>query len=133
MTMKTLHTKMTTQELAHCVGMAKQTINRWIREQKWITEPIPGVKGGRARLIHITPDVRDFLNTTPKLRHLSLSLKAAESEHGYNTQDSDPVWRQIQDVLVMMTADEKQRLHQLLVRDGLSRFLERLDIADKSA
>ncbi|HEX4503969.1 MAG TPA: YfeC-like transcriptional regulator [Scandinavium sp.] len=131
--MKTLHSKMTTQELAHCVGMAKQTINRWIREQKWITEPIPGVKGGRARLIHITPEVRDFLNSTPKLRHLSLSLKAAEPEHSYNTQDNDPVWRQIQDVLVMMTAEEKQRLHLLLVREGLSSFLESLNIADKSA
>ncbi|MFP2240234.1 YfeC-like transcriptional regulator [Pseudescherichia vulneris] len=131
--MKILHSKMTTQELANCVGMAKQTINRWIREQHWIIEPIPGVKGGRARLIHITPEVRDFLSSTPKLRHLSLTLQAAENEFPYHAQDSCPVWRQIQDVLAMMTDEEKQRLHVLLVREGLSGFLQRLKIADESA
>lgn len=123
---------MTTQELANCVGMAKQTINRWIREQNWVTEPIPGVKGGRARLIHITADVRDFLASTPKLRHLSLSLQAAEPEYPYHPQDNDPVWRQIQNVLVMMTNEEKQRLQVLLVREGLSGFLRRLKIDDES-
>lgn len=131
--MKILHSKMTTQELANCVGMAKQTINRWIREQNWVTERLPGVKGGRARLIHITPEVRDFLASTPRLRHLSLSLQAAENNSPYNTQDNDPVWRQIQDVLLMMTGEEKQRLHLLLVREGLSGFLQRLKIADESA
>lgn len=130
--MKILHSKMTTQELAHCVGMAKQTINRWIREQNWVTEPIPGVKGGRARLIHITPEVRDFLATTPKLRHLSLSLQAAEPDYPYHA-DNDPVWRQIQNVLTMMTDEEKQRLQVLLVREGLSGFLKRLKIADDIA
>jgi Putative transcription regulator (DUF1323) len=131
--MKILHSKMTTQELANCVGMAKQTINRWIREQNWVTERLPGVKGGRARLIHITPEVRDFLASTPRLRHLSLSLQAAENDFPYHTQDKDPVWRQIQDVLMMMTGEEKQRLQLLLVREGLSGFLQRLKIADESA
>ncbi|QKN80980.1 YfeC-like transcriptional regulator [Scandinavium goeteborgense] len=131
--MNILHSKMTTQELANCVGVAKQTINRWIREQDWITESIPGVKGGRARLIHITPEVRDYLATTPKLRHLKLSLQAAEPEYIYHAQDNDPVWRKIQDVLVMMEPDEKQRLQALLVREGLSGFLRRLNIADESA
>ncbi|TDN60679.1 YfeC-like transcriptional regulator [Scandinavium goeteborgense] len=131
--MNILHSKMTTQELANCVGVAKQTINRWIREQHWITESIPGVKGGRARLIHITPEVRDYLATTPKLRHLKLSLQAAEPEYIYHAQDNDPVWRKIQDVLVMMEPDEKQRLQALLVREGLSGFLRRLNIADESA
>ncbi|SNY80346.1 YfeC-like transcriptional regulator [Enterobacter sp. CC120223-11] len=131
--MKTLHSKMTTVELANCVGMAKQTINRWIREQNWVTEPVPGVKGGRARLIHITPDVREFLASTPKLRHMSLTLQAAEPDYPYHTQDKDPVWRQIQDVLGMMTAEEKQRLQILLVREGLSGFLHKLNITDESA
>jgi predicted transcriptional regulator len=130
--MNILHSKMTTQELANCVGVAKQTINRWIREQNWITESIPGIKGGRARLIHITPDVRDFLASTPKLRHLKLSLQAAEPEYIYHTQDNDPVWRKIQDVLVMMEPDEKQRLQALLVREGLSGFLRRLNLTGES-
>ncbi|MGL4722985.1 MAG: YfeC-like transcriptional regulator [Scandinavium sp.] len=127
-----IHSKMTTQELARCVGMANQTINRWIREQKWITEPVPGVKGGRARLIHITPDVREFLASTPKLRHLSLSLRAAEPAHSYHTQDKDPVWQQIFGIMMMMSPTEKERLHKLLVREGLTQFLERLRIADES-
>lgn len=36
--MKRLRSKMTTEELADCLGVAKQTVNRWIREQKWETE-----------------------------------------------------------------------------------------------
>lgn len=131
--MKTLHSKMTTHELANCVGMARQTINRWIREQNWVTEPIPGVKGGRARLIHIDEQVREFLATTPKLRHLAHSLHAAEPIANDYAREEDPAWRQIQDALVMMTADEKDRLHRLLVREGLSGFLARLNIADGDA
>lgn len=56
--MKKLRSKMTTEELAECLGVAKQTVNRWIREQNWTTEKFPGVKGGRARLIHIDAGVR---------------------------------------------------------------------------
>ncbi|MBV8043026.1 YfeC-like transcriptional regulator [Pluralibacter sp.] len=131
--MKILHSKMTTQELAHCVGMAKQTINRWIREQGWVTEPIPGVKGGRARLIHIDQNVREFLSTTPKLRHLSLSWQLAEPEPHYASPELEPVWRKITDTLSMMTPDEQQHLHLLLVREGLSGFLRRLEITNESA
>ena len=124
---------MTTQELARCVGMANQTINRWIREQHWVIEPIPGVKGGRARLIHITPEVQQFLSSTPKLRHISLSLQAAESASAYSGNNDDPVWRQIQDMLQMMTSEEQRRLHMLLAREGLRGFLEKLDIAEVNA
>ena len=45
--MKRLRNKMTTEELAECLGVAKQTVNRWIREKGWKTEKFPGVKGGR--------------------------------------------------------------------------------------
>ena len=128
--MKILHSKMTTQELARCVGMANQTINRWIREQNWVTEPVPGVKGGRARLIHITPEVRDYLASTPKLRHLPLSLQAAEPRHAYHVQEDDPVWQQIFGILVMMSPTEKERLQKLVIREGLSEVLQRLQIAD---
>lgn len=128
--MNILHSKMTTQELANCTGVAKQTINRWIREQNWVTEPIPGVKGGRARLIHIDDRVREFLAATPKLRHLTPSLYAAEPELNYGQQENDPTWRQIRDTLVMMTPEEKQLLNKLLVREGLSGFLSRLRLTD---
>ncbi|MCL7678159.1 putative DNA-binding transcriptional regulator, partial [Klebsiella pneumoniae] len=48
--MMKLKDKMTPAELADCLGLARQTINRWVREKQWRTEAIPGVKGGRARL-----------------------------------------------------------------------------------
>ncbi len=51
--MKKLRSKMTTEELAESLGVARQTVNRWIRQQGWKTEGLNGVKGGRARLIHI--------------------------------------------------------------------------------
>ena len=59
---------MTTEELAECLGVAKQTVNRWIREQNWKTEKFPGVKGGRARLIHIDASVREFILNIPAFR-----------------------------------------------------------------
>ena len=43
--MMKLKDKMTPAELADCLGLARQTINRWVRQQKWRTEAIPGVKG----------------------------------------------------------------------------------------
>lgn len=130
--MKILHNKMTTQELANCVGMAKQTINRWIREQGWETETIPGVKGGRARLIHIDERVREYLANIPALRHLSLSWQLGEPETHYLPQTNDAVWLKIVDTLSMMTPAEKQSLQRLLVREGLSGFLARLNIDDEA-
>lgn len=44
--MMKLKDKMTPAELADCTGLARQTINRWVREKQWRTEAIPGVKGG---------------------------------------------------------------------------------------
>lgn len=58
--MMKLKDKMTPAELAECLNLARQTINRWAREQNWRTEAIPGVKGGRARLIVIDKAVIDF-------------------------------------------------------------------------
>jgi excisionase family DNA binding protein len=59
--MKRLRSKMTTEELADSLGVARQTVNRWIRQKGWKTEGINGVKGGRARLIHIDARVREHI------------------------------------------------------------------------
>ncbi|KNC93742.1 YfeC-like transcriptional regulator [Trabulsiella odontotermitis] len=129
--MKILHSKMTTEELAQCLGIAKQTINRWIREQGWQTETIPGVKGGRARLIHIDHRVREYLANTPALRHGATQYQLAEPVKNYVVKETDPALRQIADILQVMTDAEKQRLAVFLAREGISGFMGRLGIADK--
>jgi hypothetical protein len=76
-------------------GLARQTINRWAREQKWRTEPIPGVKGGRARLIIIDKSVIDFLANIPALRHLLTDNHLAEPPVTYFVNDAGLIWRRL--------------------------------------
>lgn len=66
---------MTTEELAECLGVAKQTVNRWIREKGWKTEKFPGVKGGRARLILVDTQVCEFIQNTPAFHNTPMLLK----------------------------------------------------------
>ena len=73
---------MTTEELAECLGVAKQTVNRWIREKGWKTEKFPGVKGGRARLILVDTQqekVAQFLSREG-IRNFLARLDIDESE-----------------------------------------------------
>lgn len=84
--MMKLKDKMTPAELADCLGLARQTINRWVREKKWRTEAIPGVKGGRARLVVIDQPVREFLTNIPARRHLFSDNHLAASPARRNRQ-----------------------------------------------
>lgn len=126
--MKKLPAKMSTEELADRLGMTRQTINRWIREQGWRTEPMPGIKGGRARLIFITQQVLDYLANMPALRDVSADNQMQEPVRSYSAKESDVIWRQITDVLQNMTPVEQQRLQLLLSREGISGFLTRLGL-----
>lgn len=45
--------RMTPEELALLTGYSRQTINKWVRKEGWITSPKPGVQGGKARLVHV--------------------------------------------------------------------------------
>jgi len=119
---------MSTEELANRLGMTRQTINRWIREQGWRTEPMPGIKGGRARLIYITQQVLDYLANMPALRDVSADNQMQEPVRSYSAKESDVLWRQITDVLQNMTPVEQQRLQLLLSREGISGFLTRLGL-----
>ncbi|BBV75295.1 hypothetical protein electrica_01371 [Klebsiella electrica] len=129
--MMKLKDKMTPAELADCLGLARQTINRWVREQQWRTESIPGVKGGRARLIIIDKTVLDFLANIPALRHLLTEHQLAEPSSHYFVNDAGAIWRQIAETLHLMTIEEQQHLRDLLAREGISGFLSRLGIASQ--
>jgi len=120
--------KMTTEELADFLGVAKQTVNRWIREQKWSTENLPGVKGGRARLIHIDKNGRHFIMKTPTMRQRHAPAAMAEPFPQYEADKQTSALLKINGVLQNMTPHEQERLAVLLAREGIQGFLRRLGI-----
>lgn len=124
--MMKLPNKMTTEELAEFLGVARQTVNRWIRQQGWTTEPLSGVKGGRARLIHITKEVRSFIMKTPSMRHQNSSYSIAEPAPVYASGNS--ALHEIIKILQNMTVEEQKQLSTLLAREGISGLLSRLGI-----
>ena len=130
--MNRLQSKMTTAELADCLGVAPQTVNRWTRKQSWSTEPIPGVKGGRARLIHIDQGVKNFLANTNAFRKQSQQQLAAEPRQAYASRPLNPALNQIHTALDSMTQDEQLQLAQLLLQEGISGLLLRLGIRNQT-
>ncbi|MEN0614192.1 YfeC-like transcriptional regulator [Klebsiella indica] len=126
--MMKLKDKMTAAELAKGLKLTRQTINRWAREQKWRTETIPGIKGGRARLIVIDQAVIDYLANSKEFRGLTIDNQLAEAPVNYFVNDADAVRRQIVETLHLMSRSEQLQLRDLLVREGISGFLSRLGI-----
>lgn len=131
--MMKLKDKMTSAELAECLNITRQTINRWAREQKWRTEAIPGVKGGRARLIVIDKSVINYLANIQSLRHLTIDNRLEDLPGNYFVNDADAIRRQIVETLHLMSLPEQLQLRDLLAREGISGFLLRLGIADANA
>ena len=127
--MMKLANKLTTEEFADVNGVANRNLNRWIREQGWQTENLPGVKGGRARLIHITKEVRHFVMKTPSMRQRNSPWSIAEPAPLYAARGENDTLHEIVKVLQKMTADEQQQLAVLLAREGIQGFLKRLGIA----
>ncbi len=122
---------MTTEELAESLGVAKQTVNRWIRKQGWKTEGLNGVKGGRARLIHIDTRVREHLMTLPAIRTRQAVYQLAEASAEYGDVNTTSLPRQVTTALENLTQIEQQRLAVLLAREGIQGFLTRLGIAEE--
>ncbi|ENA0612089.1 putative DNA-binding transcriptional regulator [Enterobacter bugandensis] len=128
--MKRLRSKMTTEELADSLGVARQTVNRWIRQKGWKTEGINGVKGGRARVIHIDARVKEHIISLPAVRHRQAIYQVAETPSLYGVSTTSTLLPQIIDSLENMTQVEQERLHVLLKREGIQGFLTRLGISE---
>lgn len=62
-----LKERMTPEELAMLTGYSRQTINKWVRKLGWSTSPKSGGQGGKARLIHITEQVREFIRSAQRM------------------------------------------------------------------
>ena len=131
--MKKLRNKMTTEELADTLGVARQTVNRWIRQKGWKTEGINGVKGGRARLIHIDARVKEHIISLPAIRSRQAIYQLAEAPSLYGESAPSTLLPQIIDSLENMTQSVQERLHVLLKREGIQGFLARLGIAELHA
>ncbi|MCG0457447.1 putative DNA-binding transcriptional regulator [Enterobacter cloacae complex sp. ECC445] len=130
--MKRLRSKMTTEELAENLGVARQTVNRWIRQQGWKTEGLNGVKGGRARLIHVDARVKEHIMSLPAVRNRQAVYHLAEATTSYNDPSSN-LSQGIIETLESMTPSEQKRLDTLLKREGIRGFLMRLGIAEEKA
>jgi excisionase family DNA binding protein len=120
--------KMTTEELADFLGVAKQTVNRWIREQNWPTESLPGIKGGRARLIHFNKEARLFISKTPSMRHRLSPNTLAEPFSQYGSGKLTPALLRILNVMQNLTPHEQEALDVLLAREGIQGLLTRLGL-----
>lgn len=112
---------LTPDELAKRTGYTRQTINKWIKREQWITKPKPGVQGGKARVVKIDERVSAFLNET---RH------AAEPAGSYNT-GSSTLPGLLASFVQQMTPQEQQNLQKLLLREGAQGLLQRLGIESK--
>ena len=131
--MKKLRSKMTTEELAAILGVARQTVNRWIRQKGWKTEGINGVKGGRARLIHIDVRVKEHIMSLPAIRNRQTVYQVAEAPTLYRVPAPSQLRPQIVSALENLTEVEQDRLQLLLAREGIEGFLTRLGIAELQA
>lgn len=123
---------MTTEELAGSLGVARQTVNRWIRQQGWKTEGLNGVKGGRARLIHVDARVKEHIMSLPAIRNRQAVYHLAEATSAYNGPSSN-LSPGIIETLESMSPSEQKRLDAFLKREGIHGFLTRLGIEEKEA
>ncbi|MGP3592227.1 YfeC-like transcriptional regulator [Vagococcus sp. WN89Y] len=116
-----LKERMTPEELASITGYSRQTINKWVRKEGWITSPKPGVQGGKARLVHVNEQVRAFIR----------SAQRTETQPWSNATNDTSLDRLLMTLVKEMTDTERKQLASLLLRDGITGLLQRLGIRDQ--
>lgn len=116
--------RMTPEELALLTGYSRQTINKWVRKEGWITSPKPGVQGGKARLVHVNERVREFIRS---------ARKAPDTAEMPESGCQDGALRTLLLTLANeMTPDEQKQMTSLLLREGITGLLQRLGIRDQN-
>ena len=113
--------RMTPEELALLTGYSRQTINKWVRKEGWITSPKPGVQGGKARLVHVNEKVRDFIRSARR------ASETSELPEGVSHDSS-----LLLTLANEMTPEEQKQMTSLLMREGITGLLQRLGIRDQN-
>lgn len=114
--------RMTPEELALLTGYSRQTINKWVRKEGWITSPKPGVQGGKARLVHVNEKVRDFIRS---------ARRATETPELLDTYHEGSLHALLLTLANEMTPEEQKQMTSLLLREGITGLLQRLGIRDQ--
>lgn len=114
-----LKERMTPEELAHLTGYSRQTINKWVRKEGWQTSPRPGIQGGKARLVHISDKVREFIRSAQR------AADNADAAHHVPEDNFDSL---LLSLAKEMSEQEQQQLTRLLLREGITGLLARLGI-----
>ena len=117
-----LKERMTPEELALLTGYSRQTINKWVRKEGWITSPKPGVQGGKARLVHVNEKVRDFIRS---------ARRATETPELPDTYHEGSLHALLLTLANEMTPEEQKQMTSLLLREGITGLLQRLGIRDQ--
>ncbi len=114
--------RMTPEELAVLTGYSRQTINKWVRKEGWITSPKPGVQGGKARLVHVNEKVREFIRNARRANDAPAVSENVWQEGALHTL--------LLTLANEMTPDEQKQMTSLLLREGITGLLQRLGIRD---
>lgn len=116
--------RMTPEELAHLTGFSRQTINKWVRKEGWETSPRPGVQGGKARLVHVNEQVRDFIHSTQR---------AIEHPDTLALSVDDSFEALLLSLAKEMSPHEQKELTTLLLREGITGLLSRLGLRNATS
>ena len=125
--------RMTPDELARLTGYSRQTINKWVRKEGWTTSPKPGVQGGKARLVHVNEQVREYIRNSweKSLRKKGHRHLVPEGQGEAPALSGDaPLEVLLVTLAKEMTPVEQKQFTSLLLREGIIGLLQRLGIRD---
>lgn len=114
--------RMTPEELALLTGYSRQTINKWVRKEGWITSPKPCVQGGKARLVHVNEKCATLFAARAGQQRRQNCRKA------YHEGSLHALLLTLANE---MTPEEQKQMTSLLLREGITGLLQRLGIRDQ--